>query len=374
MKLIKKYSDDVGESIVLQLEEDEDIWHLYNLVVSGDRIKGTTTRKVAIERSGGTQVDSERKTFTINLHIEKAEYDGISGSIRYAGKNVGESEFIRMGQRDTMSLTVGDQITITKEVMDSAFKDTLSEALDVSRRASVIVCLIDAGVCNMFMLTSVLMKDLAKVIVHVPKRKALSTGHDKAMSRFFEQAAKTMINNVRFDVATCVVVAGPGFVKDDFMKYLLAKPEMQQYSKVFLVTHASGAFKHCMKELLDDPAVKQRIQATSASSHANCLTQFYITLKDDPDKACYGPNAVCTAAQMGAISELMITDKLVRNASVQDRRRYVAAIDLVKGSGGVVHVVSEQHVTGEQLTQLSGIAALLRYPCPDLGEDEDIAH
>ena len=375
MKLIKRYTDEYGESVVLQLEEDEDVWHLYNLVVPGDRIKGTTSRKITIERAGGVQVDSERKTFTIYLHIEKAEYDGISGSIRYAGKNVGESEFIRMGQHHTMSVTVGDQVTVTKEIMDSAFKDTLSEALDVSRRASVIVCLIDAGICNMYMLTSVLMKDLAKVVVHVPRRKALSTGHDKAMQRFFEQAAKTMMNNVRFDIATCVVVAGPGFVKDDFMKFLLAKPEMQQYSKVFLVTHASGAYKHCMKELLEDPAVRQRIQATSASSHAVCLTQFYLTLKDDPDKACYGPSAVCTAAQMGAISEMMITDKLVRNATVQDRRRFVAAMDLVKGTGGIVHVVSEQHVTGEQLTQLSGIAAILRYPCPELGEEEEnLAH
>jgi protein pelota len=370
MRLIKKYTDDAGESAVLQLEEDEDVWHLYNLVVPGDRVKGTTTRKIAIERAGGVISESERKTFTINLLIEKADYDPASSSIRYSGKNVGESEFVRMGQHHTMSVGIGDTPTITKEVWDSASKDILSEALDVSRRASVVVCLIDAGVCNMYMLTSVLMKDLAKVITHVPKRRAASSGHDKAMQKFFEQCARTMMSHVRFDVASCIVVAGPGFVKDDFMKYLLSKPDMQQYSKMFLVCHASGAYKHCIKELLDNPEVKQRIQATSAASHAACLTQFYMTLKDDPDKACYGPNSVCAAAQMGAISEIMITDKLIRTSSVPERRKYVAAMDMVKSAGGTVHVVSEQHVTGEQLTQLSGIAALLRYPCPELGEEE----
>ena len=369
MKLLKRFANEVGESVTLSFEEDEDIWHLYNLVVPGDRVKGTTTRKIAIER-GGASVDSERKTFTINLLIEKAEYDAASASIRYSGKNAGESEYIRMGQHHTMSVTVGDTITISKDLWDSASNDTLQEALDVSRRANVVVILIDAGVANMYMLTSVLMKDLAKVIVHVPKRKASSTSHDKAMQKFFEQTAKTVVSNVRFDVATCVVVAGPGFVKDDFMKYLLAKPDMQQYSKTFLVCHASGAYKHCMKELLEDPAVKSRIQATSASAHAECLSQFYLTLKNDPDRACYGPTPVCLAAQMGAISEMMITDKLIRTAGVLDRKKYVAACDQVKASGGTVHVVSEQHVTGEQLSQLSGIAALLRYPCPDLGEEE----
>lgn len=369
MRLIKRFTDDSGESVVLQFEEDEDIWHLYNLVVPGDRIRGTTTRKITIERGGGQQVESERKTFTINLLVERADYDPLSSSIRYSGKNVGESEFVRMGQHHTMSVTSGDSLTIIKEAWDSASKDTLTEALDVSRRASVVVCLIDAGVCNMYMLTSVLMKDLAKVIVHVPKRKAASSGHDKAMQKFFEQAAKTLMSHVRFDIASCIVVAGPGFVKDDFMKYLMTKPEMHQYAKMFLVSHTSGAFKHCIKELLEDPAVKQRIQSTSASSHAACLTQFYLALKNDPDTACYGPLSVCTAASNAAISEMMITDKLVRNASVMDRRKYVAAMDAVKSFGGVVHVVSEQHVTGEQLTQLSGIAALLRYPCPELGDE-----
>jgi protein pelota len=323
---------------------------------------------VTIERAGAS-VDSERKTFTISLQIDKAEYDAHSASIRYAGKNVGESDYVRMGQHHTMSATVGDTITITKEEWDSASNDTLTEALDVARRASVIVVLIDAGVANMYMLTSVLMKDLAKVVMHIPKRKVSSTNHDKAMLKFYEQTTRCIQTHVRFDVASCIVVAGPGFVKDDFLKFLLAKPELQQYSKLFLPCHASAAYKHCIKELLEDPVVKSRIQTTSASAHAACLSQFYVTLKSDPDKACYGPGPVCTAAQMGAVSELMITDKLIRTATVIDRRKYVAACEQVKQSGGVVHVVSEQHVTGEQLTQLSGIAGLLRYPCPDLVEE-----
>jgi protein pelota len=98
MKLLKRYSDENGHSVSLLLEEDEDIWHLYNLVVVGDRVRGTTTRKVTIERAGAS-VDSERKTFTISLQIDKAEYDAHSASIRYAGKNVGESDYVRMGQQ-----------------------------------------------------------------------------------------------------------------------------------------------------------------------------------------------------------------------------------------------------------------------------------
>ena len=38
-----------------------------------------------------------------------------------------------------------------------------------------------------------------------------------------------------------------------------------------------------------------------------------------------------------------------------------------------VYVFSTMHVSGQQLQQVSGVAAILRYPLPDLDELEDIA-
>lgn len=38
--------------------------------------------------------------------------------------------------------------------------------------------------------------------------------------------------------------------------------------------------------------------------------------------------------------------------------------------GGEVHVFSGMHASGEQLNQLTGIAAILRFPLPDLEDAE----
>ena len=40
--------------------------------------------------------------------------------------------------------------------------------------------------------------------------------------------------------------------------------------------------------------------------------------------------------------------------------------------GGEVHVLSAMHASGEQLNQLTGVAAVLRFPLPDL-EDQELA-
>ncbi|KAK3441354.1 hypothetical protein EUGRSUZ_B01384 [Eucalyptus grandis] len=70
------------------------------------------------------------------------------------------------------------------------------------------------------------------------------------------------------------------------------------------------------------------------------------------------------------LSRHLITDDLFRNADVATRRKYVNLVNSVKNSGGTAHVFSSMHVSGEQLAQLTGIAAILRFPLPDLDDIE----
>ncbi len=53
------------------------------------------------------------------------------------------------------------------------------------------------------------------------------------------------------------------------------------------------------------------------------------------------------------------------------RKAYTALVDGVREAGGEALILSGAHVSGEQLDQLSGIAAILRFPLPDL-EDEEL--
>lgn len=79
---------------------------------------------------------------------------------------------------------------------------------------------------------------------------------------------------------------------------------------------------------------------------------------------------VRAAAELGAVQTLLLTDSLFRTNDVAERRRWVALVDSVKGGGGEVHIFSSAHVSGEQLGQISGAAALLRFPLPELEDQE----
>lgn len=93
-------------------------------------------------------------------------------------------------------------------------------------------------------------------------------------------------------------------------------------------------------------------------------------LRSDPDRACYGPQVVKYAAEQGAIDTLLLSDSLfrVQDADFRHRRQISSLVSFVKEGGGRVLRFSSLHGSGEKLDALTGIAALLRFPFPDLDE------
>jgi len=69
----------------------------------------------------------------------------------------------------------------------------------------------------------------------------------------------------------------------------------------------------------------------------------------------YGKKEVETASQAGAVEQLLVIDKLVREPGVEK------IMNTTENLGGKVMVISSEHDGGKQLQGLGGIAALLRY-------------
>jgi stalled ribosome rescue protein Dom34 len=64
-------------------------------------------------------------------------------------------------------------------------------------------------------------------------------------------------------------------------------------------------------------------------------------------------------------------DELFRINNVAKRKKYADLVEGVREAGGEALLFSSMHVSGEQLNNLSGIAAVLRFPLPEL-EDQEI--
>lgn len=377
MKLIhRNITKDSSGQITLIAEDGEDMWHAYNIIQPGDSLRSSTVRKVLVESNTGSSTSSRVRT-TLTITVEALDFDSKGCVLRVKGRNIVENQFVKMGAYHTLDLEPNRKFTLAKKCWDSIVLDRIDTACDPSQNCDVTAVVMQEGIAHVCLVLASMTLVKAKIEMHIPrKRKGSSQQHDKGVERFFESVMQAILRHVNFDVVKCVLLASPGFVKDQFHEYMFnyaTKTDerllIENKSK-FLLVHSSSGFKHSLKEVLSDPAVIARLSDTKAAEEIRALEGFYKMLQLEPDRAYYGEKEVFKAAESQAIDTLLICDKLLRTHDVAKRKRLVEVVDSVRENGGAVRVFSSMHITGEQLYQLTGIAAILRFPVPDLTDDE----
>jgi len=191
---------------------------------------------------------------------------------------------------------------------------------------------------------------------------------------------QAIIKSIDLDEIKLFIIASPGIVRDEFMTYLMQQGEKAEYSKFkansakFFIVRTSTGFKSSLNEVLADTTIMTKLKDTKASKEVEILDKFFRTLKVDSDKVSYGPKYVFEACVHKAISDLLISDKVFKTRNLDLRKKYVNLVDEVKDYGGNVYLFSSGHFSGEKLDDLSGIAAILRFPLnmDYLDEKEDV--
>ncbi|KAB2019002.1 hypothetical protein E1A91_D08G272100v1 [Gossypium mustelinum] len=355
--------------------DSEDLWFAYNLIATGDWVMARTVRKVLRETAGGR--DAERVALKLEIKVEAIDYDKEGSVLRIRGKNTLENEHVKIGQFHTLELELQRPFVLRKKIWDSLALDVLRQASDPGASADLAVVLMQEGLANILLVGKSMTSTRSRIETSIPRKHGPAiAGYESALKKFFENVLQAFLKHVDFNVVRCAVIASPGFTKDQFHRHLMLEAERRQLrpiienkSRIILV-HTSSGYKHSLKEVLDAPNVMSMIKDTKAAQEVRALKDFFNMLSNDPARACYGPKHVEVAHERMAVQTLLITDDLFRNSDVITRQKYVGLVNSVKNSGGTAHIFSSMHVSGEQLAQLTGIAAILRFPLPDLEDIE----
>lgn len=76
-------------------EENEDMWHAYNLVGVGNYVRSSTVRKVQQETVTGSS-SSNRVRTTLTIQVETVDFDTQACVLRLKGRNVSENQFVKV--------------------------------------------------------------------------------------------------------------------------------------------------------------------------------------------------------------------------------------------------------------------------------------
>ncbi|KMT13711.1 hypothetical protein BVRB_4g080930 [Beta vulgaris subsp. vulgaris] len=377
MKIVRKdYIHGGPGSVKMIPDEADDLWIAYNLIAEGDSVLAVTVRKVLREATSGRR-DAERVKLRLEIKVEAVDYEKEGSILRLRGTNILENEHVKIGAFHTLELELHRPFVLRKDVWDSLALDMLRQAADPAASADLVVIIMQEGLAHILLVGKSVTITRARIEVSIPRKHGPAiAGYESALNKFFENVMQAFLKHVDFNVVRCAVIASPGFTKDQFHRHLLLEAERRQMRSIIenksriVLVHTTSGYKHSLREVLDAPNVMSMIKDTKAAQEVRALEEFFNMLSNDSARACYGPKHVEVAHERMAVQTLLITDELFRSADVATRKKYINLVDSVKGSGGSAYIFSSMHVSGEQLAQLTGIAAILRFPLPDLDDIE----
>lgn len=340
--------DEKEGGVKLRVNNLDDLWVLKNLVSPGDAVRGKTYRREETAQDMGRSKRGERKPVTLTVEIEDVEFHKPSERLRLLG-------IVRYGDEDasgshhTINVDVGKEIWIFKR---EGWREDQLERLEEAetKGPDVGILTIEEGEAFYGLVRQ----------FGIDKTFTVKGGSGKRREKpgrreFFGDVAESLARTMETQELDAVVVAGPGFTKEDFMDFFEERYQ-EEAEKVFVET-CSGAGPGGVQEVIRRGAVERAGRESRLAEESSAVENLLEEIAKEGGEATYGEEQVERALEFGAVDTLLITE-----GTLMESEEWGEKMEEAKGQGGSYLVLSSEYEPGQKVEALGGVAALLKFP------------
>lgn len=341
------FQDAKAGEIRLRADTLDDLWHLRHLIAPGDLATASTYRRDdSATQDTSKPTRGEKRRLTLGVRVEVVEFQAFSDRLRVSGKiETGETDF---GQHHTLTVGVRDDVKITKGRWRMYELERIRDAVKATGQPQVAVLAIEEGEAVIAFVHTYGVRELASI-----EARGSGKSYDKSTGRqefFGDVLAQYKLAVAGLDVPVAVV--GPGFTKEDFLRF--AKERARGLFDSVLVDATSQGGMGGVQEAVRRGTVTRLVAEHRLGMEAQLVERLLEEVARD-GKATYGPKHVAHALQVGAVETLLVADEVVRDPDVD------ALMERAADQKARAVVVSTESDAGRRLRGLTGIAALLKY-------------
>ncbi|WP_135661614.1 mRNA surveillance protein pelota [Halorhabdus rudnickae] len=339
------------ERLTLVPESLDDLWHLTYVIEPGDRVSGDTTRRIQRNDEQLRDTGGEREHIWAALEVEDVEFARFANRLRVSGVIADCSREDQLGQHHTLNVEEHDEIAVGKYWKPDQL-ERIEEAVEATDAPDVAVATVEEGQAYVHTVAQYGTEERASVTGPTGKG-----DYARPRKELFAELTEVLS---RTD-ADAIILAGPGFTKQDALAYI--EEETTDLADSITTVDTSAVGDRGVHEVLKRGAVEDVQTETRIAEEAELIDELMARIADGVEVA-YGPSEVTEAAEYGAIEHLLILDEHLRETRAGEGDWEIDAdrvIERTEQQGGEVTVFSREFDPGQQLANLGGIAALLRY-------------
>lgn len=322
----------------LTAESLDDLWHLSHLIEPKNTVYAVTLRTVDAPSDKIRAEKAEKKPVRIGLNVEKVEFTPDANRLRVFGVIVFGPD---IGQHHTINVEQGYEISLVRRwrKIDS---DRLERAVSRSLNDAVHIVAVEDGEAEVYRIRQFGPQKIASYIIGSGK-----TAEIDSRSALFAETLSSLEM-----ITGNIVVAGPGFVKDDFVKFVKTKaPEIAQR---ILVCDTKRSGRGAVIEAIGNGVLSRVAQDLQLAKEVSFMDELFLRIGQN-GAAAYGVADTTKAVEYGAAETVLVSDEVVRRGS------FSKSLEYAESMGADIVVLSCEFEPGKRLEGLGGVAALLRY-------------
>ncbi len=362
MKVLKKKIKDkragrkTGE-VSLIPESLDDLWHLKHIIEAGDLVYSLTYRRLEGVTDKIRPDKTEKKPLRLGIRTESVEFHKFSRRLRIKGV-IEKGLDTELGSYHTFNIEPGAELSIVKTWKEHQLK-RIREAGKAVASPDVIVVTIEDGEAVAGVVRQYGVDELFSM--RCSSGKGMGRG-DESKNDFFYDVLKQLKNSFVSLAAEAIIIAGPGFVKNDFFAFL--KEKDTELATRARTEQTSSVGTAGFIEVLKRGAVERLKKEERLTREVKLLDKLMEGIsKEEEGKAVYGKEEVRNALQYGAVETLLISDEKLMASRVgeEEEKEIESLLRDVERKRGKIVVFSTEFEPGKRLNGLGGIAALLRF-------------
>ncbi len=306
MKIIKFYES--SGSLKLRADSIEDLWAIERIVFDGDLVKSESLRK--FKRHEGDE--GEMKTVVIRLRVEKSELDKNAVRLRFMGKIVEGRplEYVKLNSYHTLNIAPGDTLEITKADWPDYLIQVVKNAVKNSRKPRLGIIAIDDEKAIPAYLYGYGLSFKDEVYSRLSKRMSQKEFTEQ-QNKYFNEILE-IAGNMSSDI---IVMAGPGFTKDDLKKYAEEKGLLKKIPKRILFFKTSNVERPGVYELIKSDEVESLLEGERVRQEFKLMAGFLEGLASSRSKS--GMEQVGKALDNYEARTVLVNDSVLGNPEVR---------------------------------------------------------
>jgi protein pelota len=301
----------------------------------------------------------DKKPLRLGLRTDGIEFHKFSRRLRVKGI-IEEGPETELGAYHTFNIEPGVELSIVKDWKEHQLK-RIREAEKAVASPDVLVVTMEEGEAIAGIVRQYGVDELFSIRYGSGKGMERAEGSKKD---FFNDLLRQVKNSFQSTNAEALIIAGPGFIKDDFFSFL--KERDAELAKRTRIEQASSIGISGFLEILKRGAVDRLKKEERLTKEVTLLDRLMEEIsKEEGGKAIYGKVGVRKALDYGAVETLLVSDAKLMKACGEEEEKEEEEIERMleeaERQRGEVVIFSTEFEPGKRLNALGGIAAILRF-------------